>query len=180
MDSLVFRPVLDELDNVGKTAATQAVELQRVLGSLSQQKSLLSSIPSILPVNGWIASSFGSRVSPFTGETGLHQGLDIAAPTGTPIYAPADGVVIFTGARAGFGNFIIVAHGYGLVTRYGHNAENLVEPGQRVHRGEQIATVGDTGRTTGPHLHYEVLVNNHTTDPKRFLLDAVSDSALAF
>ena len=85
--------------------------------------------------------------------------------------APADGVVIFTGAKAGFGNFIMIAHGYGVVTRYGHNHQNLVQPGQKVGRGEQIGTVGETGRATGPHLHYEVVINGKLENPQKFILD---------
>src|SRR6185312_3091128 len=152
-------------------ANDHALELQRLLSTLSQQKSLLSSIPSVAPVDGWITSGYGIRVSPFTGERTMHSGLDIAAPVGTPILAPADGVVIFTGAKAGYGNFIMIAHGYGVVTRYGHNHQNMVQPGQKIARGEQIATVGDSGRTTGPHVHYEIVVNGKTNDPKKFILD---------
>jgi len=101
----------------------------------------------------------------------MHFGIDVASPVGTPICAPADGVVIFTGAKEGFGNFIMIAHGYGIVSRYGHNAQNLVQPGQSIKRGEQIATVGMSGRTTGPHLHYEVIVDGRPANPKKFILD---------
>lgn len=171
LDNLVFRPVFDRLTSLGQDATQHAFELQHLLSNLSQQKSLLASIPSFAPVDGWITSNFGKRISPFTGEQGIHMGIDVAAPVGTPILAPADGVVIFTGAKAGFGNFIMVAHGYGVVSRYGHNAQNMVQPGQKVTRGEQIATVGMTGRTTGPHLHYEVWVNGKAENPKKFILD---------
>lgn len=171
MDKLVFQPVFDRLSDLGRRSNHSALELQKLLSNLSQQKSLLLSIPSISPVNGWITSSFGSRVSPFTGKRALHRGLDVASPIGTPIYAPADGVVIFIGAKEGFGNFIMVAHGYGVVTRYGHNSENMVQIGQKVSRGDQIATVGSSGRSTGPHLHYEVLVNGNYVDPRKFILD---------
>jgi murein DD-endopeptidase MepM/ murein hydrolase activator NlpD len=171
LDNLVFRPVFDGLNNIGREANQNALELQHLLSTLSQQKSLLSSIPTAAPVDGWITSGFGYRVSPFTGERTSHFGLDIAAPVGTPIHAPADGVVIFTGAKEGFGNFIMVAHGYGVVTRYGHNAQNMVQPGQRITRGDQIGTVGMTGRTTGPHVHYEVVVNGKTENPKKFILE---------
>ncbi len=171
MDNLVFRPVFDRLNTIGQDANNHAFELQHLLSTLSQQKALLSSIPSFSPVDGWVTSGFGQRISPFTGETGIHQGIDIAAPVGTPILAPADGVVIFTGAKAGFGNFIMIAHGYGVVTRYGHNHTNMVQPGQKVSRGEQIATVGMSGRTTGPHVHYEVVVNGKTENPQKFILD---------
>ena len=100
----------------------------------------------------------------------MHRGIDIASSIGTPVLSPADGVVIFNGKKEGFGNFIMIAHGYGIVSRYGHNAENLVKVGQRVQRGEQIATVGMSGRTTGPHLHYEVVVDGHNTNPQKFIL----------
>lgn len=171
LDKLVFRPVLDRLAGINREATDHAFELQRLLSTLSQQKSLLQSIPSAAPVDGWITSGFGVRVSPFTGEKTMHAGIDIAAPVGTPILAPADGVVIFTGAKAGFGNFIMIAHGYGVVSRYGHNHQNMVQPGQRVARGEQIATVGETGRSTGPHVHYEVMINGKVENPQKFILD---------
>lgn len=171
IDSLSFKPVFDTLASIDREANQHAFELQHLLSTLSQQRSLLSSIPSIAPVEGWITSGFGSRVSPFTGDTSQHLGLDIAAPTGTPIRAPADGVIIFSGNKDGYGNFIMIAHGYGVVTRYGHNAQNMVQPGQRIGRGEQIGTVGSTGRTTGPHLHYEIHVNGVNEDPQKFILD---------
>jgi murein DD-endopeptidase MepM/ murein hydrolase activator NlpD len=171
MDKLIFRSVFDRIQNIGNEANRNALQLQQLLSTLSQQKSLLSSVPSVTPVDGWITSGFGRRISPFTGQKTWHQGIDVAAPIGSPIYAPADGVVIFSGAKAGFGNFVMIAHGYGVVSRYGHNAQNMVQPGQKIKRGDQIATVGMTGRTTGPHLHYEVLLNGRNVDPKKFILD---------
>lgn len=172
IENLIFRPVINELDLIQNQSDQQAVELQHLLSTLSQKKSLLSSVPSVSPVNGWITSAFGTRISPFTGNKTLHKAIDIAAPVGTPIIAPADGVVIFSGAKVGFGNFIMIAHyGYGIVTRYGHNAQNMVQAGQKVKRGDQIATVGMTGRTTGPHLHYETWVNGRAVNPKKFILD---------
>jgi hypothetical protein len=171
IDQLAFRPVLDRLSFIGSEANRQALELQHLLSTLTEKKSMLASIPSIRPANGWITSNFGKRISPFTAETSWHQGIDVAAQIGTPIYAPADGVVIFSGSKAGFGNFIMIAHGYGLVTRYGHNAQNMVQAGQRILRGEQLATVGNSGRTTGPHLHYEVWLNGRAVNPIKFILD---------
>lgn len=179
-DKLVFRPVFETLDTLGKTANQHALDLQHLLSNLSQQKSLLASIPTVRPVDGWVTSGFGKRISPFTGTKSTHLGLDIASPVGTPIFAPADGVVIFSGAKAGFGNFIMIAHGYGVVTRYGHNHQNLVQLGQRVARGEQIGTVGMTGRSTGPHVHYEIVVNGKYENPAKFILDIADfeDSAV--
>jgi murein DD-endopeptidase MepM/ murein hydrolase activator NlpD len=174
-DNLAFRPLFDKLKDIGQEADNSAIDLQRLLSTLSSQKSLLSSIPSISPANGWITSGFGHRISPFTGKRAMHKGIDVASPVGTPIYSPADGVVVFTGAKSGFGNFVMVAHGYGIISRYGHLAENLVEPGQKVKRGEQIATVGMTGRTTGPHLHYEVVVDGRAQDPKKFILNLADE-----
>lgn len=172
IDSLHFKPVLGQLAILGEKANQNALELQQLLSSLSQQRSILQSIPSVSPVDGWITSGFGSRISPFTGENSQHMGLDIAAPPGTPVIAPADGVVIYSGQKEGFGNFIMIAHGYGIITRYGHNEQNIVHPGQKVVRGEQIATVGSSGRTTGPHVHYEIQVNGQHDDPQKFILDS--------
>ncbi len=171
-DRLVFKPVFARLDSITLNSQKGVFDLQQIISRLSQQKALLSSVPSLAPVDGWITSGFGQRSSPFTGEPAVHKGLDVAAPSGTPIYAPADGVVVFSGKRNGFGNFVMIAHGYGVVTGYGHNAQNLVSPGQVIHRGDQIATVGDSGRSTGPHLHYEVAVNGRVVDPKKFILNS--------
>lgn len=169
-NQLTFKPVFASLAVIGSDAQKHAFDLQHLLSTLSQQKSLLAAIPSITPVNGWITSGYGSRISPFTGDQKAHLGLDIAAPVGTPILAPADGVVIFSGKKDGYGNFVMIAHGYGIVSRYGHSQQNMVQPGQRVRRGEQIATVGMTGRTTGPHLHYEVWIDGKSQNPRKFIL----------
>lgn len=178
LDRLVFKPVFARLDSITLNSQKGVLELQQIISRLSQQKTLLASIPSMAPVDGWITSSFGSRSSPFTGEPTNHKGLDVAAPIGTPIYAPADGVVVFSGKRNGFGNFVMIAHGYGIVSGYGHNAQNLVSPGQVIRRGDQIATVGQSGRSTGPHLHYEVAINGKVVDPKKFILN-IDDLAIA-
>lgn len=170
IEELTFSPVLQQLSDVGDQARRRTFEMQRLLSKLDKKRSLLSSIPSIYPVKGWVSSGYGYRVSPFTGERTRHRGMDIASAIGTPILAPADGVVIFSGRKENFGNFIMIAHGYGIVTRYGHNAHNLVQPGQKVKRGDQIGTVGASGRTTGPHLHYEVWVNGNPSNPRKFIL----------
>lgn len=170
IDELTFSPVLQQLADVSDQARRRTYEMQRLLSKLDKKRSLLSSIPSIYPVKGWVSSGYGYRISPFTGERTRHRGMDIASAIGTPIRAPADGVVIFSGRKENFGNFIMIAHGYGIVTRYGHNAHNLVQPGQKVKRGDQIGTVGASGRTTGPHLHYEVWVNGHPSNPRKFIL----------
>lgn len=171
-ENLVFRPVFQRLNSIGMAANTSAFDLQHMIAALSQQKTLLASVPSVTPVDGWVTSGFGVRMSPFTGESANHKGIDVAAPIGTPVRAPADGVVVFSGVKEGFGNFVMLAHGYGIVTGYGHSAQNLVTTGQVIKRGEQLSTVGQTGRTTGPHLHYEIWVNGRVVDPKRFILNS--------
>lgn len=172
VDDLMFRPILASIDEIDSQATTQAIGLQRLLSKLQKRSHLLSTIPMAKPVEGWYASGYGYRISPFTGKRTMHRGIDIAASVGTPIYAPADGVVVFSGNKSGFGKFIMIAHGHGIVTHYGHNAQLLVKAGERIKRGAQIATVGMTGRTTGPHLHYEVWVNGRPIDPLKFILSA--------
>lgn len=138
---------------------------------LSERQSLIAATPSIRPVKGWFTSKFGYRISPFTGRPLMHAGIDIAAAPGSPIYAPADGVVSFAGYDPGYGKLVSIDHGYGVVTRFGHTSQIFVEVGQKISRHEQIAAVGSTGRSTGPHLHYEVRVNNVPVDPSNYVLD---------
>jgi murein DD-endopeptidase MepM/ murein hydrolase activator NlpD len=139
--------------------------------TLSERQSLIAATPNIRPSHGWFTSKFGYRISPFTNRPVMHNGLDIAAPPGSPIIAPADGVVSFAGYDAGYGKLVSIDHGYGVVTRYGHTSQIFVEVGQRVKRRDVIAAVGTTGRSTGPHVHYEVRVNNVPVDPMNYLLD---------
>lgn len=122
-----------------------------------------------LPVSGRVTSGFGTRHDPFTGEDTEHDGLDVGAPEGTPIRVPARGVVVSAGPRGGYGNAVEVDHGNGLVTLYGHAAELLVSTGEFVEPGQEIATVGSSGRSTGPHLHFEVRVGGRAVDPSRVL-----------
>jgi hypothetical protein len=139
--------------------------------TLSERQSLLAATPSIKPVRGWFTSKFGYRISPFTGRPVMHNGIDIAAAPGSPIYAPADGVVSFAGYDPGYGKLVSIDHGYGVVTRFGHTSQIFVEVGQKVKRRDIVASVGSTGRSTGPHLHYEVRVNNVPVDPYNYVLD---------
>ncbi len=139
--------------------------------SLSERQSLLNATPSIRPVKGWFTSRFGYRISPFTGRPVMHNGLDIAASPGSPVFAPADGVVSFAGYDEGYGKLVSIDHGYGVVTRFGHNSQIYVQPGQRISRWDVISAVGSTGRSTGPHLHYEVRLNNVPVDPANYVLD---------
>ena len=135
------------------------------------QKILLASTPSIWPVRGYLSSRFGNRLDPFTGQPDFHSGIDISTPLGTKVMAPADGVVVACAEKGAYGNSIIIDHGNGMVTRYGHLASYAVRPGRRVKRGEVIGYVGSTGRSQAPHLHYEVWVREQAQNPIHFILD---------
>ncbi len=143
-------------------------ELDRAYETRSAQ---LSAIPSIAPVRGWFGGGFAYRKDPFTGMRAFHGGLDIVAEHGSPIRAPAAGRVTRAAREPGYGNAIYIAHGRGITTRYAHLDRLAARPGDRVVRGDIIGYVGDTGRSLGAHLHYEVLVNNARVDPARYILD---------
>lgn len=128
-----------------------------------------NSAPNLWPVEGPVTGSFGERIDPFNGEGAFHSGVDIGAVFGQPIIAPADGVVDFADFMGGYGRAIIVDHGHGITTRYGHLKSFAVFPGQHVHRGDTIGYVGDSGRSTGPHLHYEVRINDIPVNPHKYL-----------
>ncbi|GJL79756.1 MAG: peptidase M24 [Nitrospinaceae bacterium] len=159
------------LDQLDQQAKVQAVSFQQLDEFFKNQKSFLSSTPSIWPTRGWVTSGFGLRKSPFTGLKEKHEGWDIGARMGSPIRASADGVVVIAGREAGYGKMLEVDHGYGITTRYGHNSKNLVKVGDRVKRGDKIGLIGSTGRSTGPHLHYEVRLNGVPVNPKNYILE---------
>ena len=159
------------LDHLDKQAKIQSISFQELDNFFKNQKSLLSSTPSIWPTRGWVTSGFGFRKSPFTGLREKHEGWDIAARSGSQVRATADGEVVVEGREYGYGNMVEVNHGYGVVTRYGHNSKHLVKVGDRVKRGQVISLVGSTGRSTGPHLHYEVLLHGVPVSPKNYILE---------
>lgn len=165
-------PILNsKVDKLSAEAVKQEQSLQELQAYFQDQKSLLASVPSTWPARGWVTSDFGSRLDPYTAERMMHQGLDIAAPPGKQVNSPSDGTVIFAGLEGGYGNVLVIDHGYGIKTRYGHLSKILVKAGDYVHRGQEVAAVGNTGRSTGPHLHYEVRVNGLPQNPRKFILD---------
>lgn len=157
------------------TLKEEALKQEKSFGELHEyfvgQKRLLASTPSIWPVKGWVTSDFGYRISPFTGLKEFHEGIDIATRIGTPVISPANGVVTEIGMDRGLGRYLVITHGYGFKTKYGHLSEVIVKKGEKVKRGTKIAKVGNTGRSTGPHLHYEVFVKNVAVDPMNYILN---------
>jgi murein DD-endopeptidase MepM/ murein hydrolase activator NlpD len=158
-----------ELTQLKGAASKQEASLQMLIEYFEDKRSLYASTPSVWPVRGWVTSPFGNRTSPFSGILKFHEGMDIAAQTGTPVVAPADGVIIKAGFSTGYGNMVEISHGYGIRTIFGHNTRLNVKAGQRVRRGDVVSYVGDTGTSTGPHLHYEVRVNGLPVNPVRYL-----------
>ncbi len=160
-----------KLSSLEGEAARQERSLRDLQEYFDDQRSLLVSTPSIWPTRGWVTSDFGTRIDPYTAERKMHQGLDIATPVGQPIYSPSDGTVVFAGVEGGYGKVLVLDHGYGVKTRYAHLSDIFVHTGARVGRGDKVAAVGNTGRSTGPHLHYEVRVNGIPENPRKFILE---------
>lgn len=159
------------IDRAVKQSQLREQSVMELWDRLSARQSLMNSTPSIKPTRGWLVSKFGYRISPFTGKAAMHNGIDIAAAPGTPIFAPADGIVTFAAFDETYGKLVAIDHGYGIMTRFGHNSQLYVQVGQRVNRWDVIAAVGNTGRSTGPHCHYEVRLNNIPIDPSNYILD---------
>jgi murein DD-endopeptidase MepM/ murein hydrolase activator NlpD len=167
----LLRIMHEQVDQVADASVIQEKNFSSLIKKLEAKRNFLAATPSIRPTSGWITSNFGYRTSPFTGRRELHKGLDIAAPNGTPIIAPADGIITYAGRKGSFGNMITIDHGYGMQTRYGHISKLLKKKGERVERGDVVALVGSTGRSTGPHLHYEVCINGVQVNPKKYILN---------
>jgi len=145
--------------------------LSTVRSDVDKRNALAASTPSIWPAHGWLSSTVGTRRDPINGGRDFHEGLDISADRGTPVYATADGTVTAAGYEGGYGNLIVITHEYGLETRYGHLSKFLAKTGGKVKRGDIIGYVGSTGRSTGSHLHYEVRVNGRLLNPLQLLLN---------
>lgn len=152
-------------------AVYQERYLVELTGIVGDKRAQWAATPSIWPTRGWVSSGFGRRVSPFTGMDTMHGGIDISAPTHTPVISVAAGTVITAGPEKSLGNAIVVSHGYGYKTTYGHLSKVKVKPGQYIKRGDVIGEVGTTGLSTGPHLHYEIEINGSPVDPLKFIID---------
>jgi len=167
--SLDRQRAIRQLQLLEQKIPEQQQSLKQLKDAVIQRSDRLSHTPSIYPVSGKITSKFGYRKSPFGRKQEFHDGLDIAAPYGTEVVAAADGVVTFTGYKSGYGRTVTISHGYGYETSYCHNSSLLVKTGQQVKKGQAIAKVGSSGRSTGPHLHYMVILNGQPKDPADFL-----------
>lgn len=167
----MIRVLEEDLATIQVLASKQEQSFHELTEAIHHRRAKWASTPSVWPVRGWVTSGFGRRMSPFTGEPAMHRGVDISVPENTPFVAPANGVVTFTGWDGGLGNAIRINHGFGYETIYGHLNKILVRNGQRVKRGQTIGLVGNTGMSTGPHLHYQVQVNLVATNPLRYILN---------
>ncbi len=159
------------LEKLKNAAIDQEEQSQRLMEFFQDQHTLLASTPSVWPVRGWLTSGFGKRKSPFTGRQSMHAGIDISTKTGTPIAAPADGVVSYSDRKGAYGLVLVIDHGYGYQTFYGHCSKLDKKVGEKVKRGEVVAYVGNTGSSTGSHLHYEVRVGGVATNPMKYIID---------
>lgn len=166
----VIRGMHRDLDRLQMKADDTGHYFASMKDNLIGAQSVLASTPMFLPVSGQLSAKFGSRLSPFNRVSReKHRGIDIPVPTGTVVKAPANGTVLSVGEAGGYGLMVTVDHGYGLITRYAHLSEALVEPGDTVARGQNMARTGNSGRSTGPHLHYETVLGGVAVDPLKLL-----------
>lgn len=175
MQTLSGRPALTQkefsatLQVLHKNARTRLESYDELKRYIAKQRSLLAARPTAWPVRGWVTSRFGMRQSPYFEEATFHQGIDIANEEGTSVKAGADGLVTYADWEGSYGQLVVLDHGYGFSTRFGHLQRSLVSAGQRVKRGQVIGFMGNTGRSTAPHLHYEIRVNGVPVDPFKYL-----------
>jgi len=157
------------IENLNEDASDREKSFNELLSFLNEQKSIMACTPSVWPVKGWVTSEFGARQSPFRSGVEFHKGLDISTRFGNAIIAPADGIVTMSVYDSQDGNFVKIDHGRGLATGFAHLSKRIVGEGKRVKRGDIIGYVGDTGRSTGSHLHYAVFVNGMPVNPRKYL-----------
>lgn len=166
-----YATLVIKIDEAVKDSVLKEQSVIQLWESLSDSQSLLASTPSLSPARGPIGSRFGYRADPINGKMKMHAGLDIVVSPGTPVRAPADGVVSFAGWDDFYGKLVSIDHGFGVLTRYGHNSQLYVQVGQKISKYDVISATGSTGRSTGPHLHYEVRVNGVPVNPTNYILD---------
>lgn len=172
-ESMQIPDFLQSLELLEQRLADREQKLSMLESTLMNRRLQAEVLPAGRPTkSGWISSFFGLRTDPFTGRPAHHDGIDIAGRMGSEVIAVASGVVTWAGPRYGFGNLVEINHGNGYVTRYAHNKELIVEVGQTVKKGETIAKMGTSGRSTGPHVHFEVLINGRQVDPVKFVRNA--------
>ena len=159
---------IERLQSEATSREESLLELEKLLLA---KKVRLAHTPSVWPVEGWLTSGFGIRTNPFTGSPQMHEGLDIANRVGTAIFAPGNGIISDIGKDLLLGRVLVISHGFGINTRYGHLHKILVKIGQKVKRGDKIAELGSSGRTTGPHLHYEVRIDGVPVNPRKYILN---------
>jgi murein DD-endopeptidase MepM/ murein hydrolase activator NlpD len=169
---LGIQEILDEeMEILGRRSQEMARSMNLLDDTWNERLRVLAATPSIMPTRGFFSHGYGWRKDPISGKREFHHGVDIAANRGTPIRATADGVVSRATRYLGYGKMVQISHGYGMATRYGHMNEILVTAGQKVRKGQIIGRVGSTGRSTGPHLHYEVFKAGRRVDPRKYLGD---------
>jgi murein DD-endopeptidase MepM/ murein hydrolase activator NlpD len=160
-----------DVERLKSEAISQEESLSDLEKLLQTKKDVLVHTPSVWPTMGWVTSGFGFRINPFTGLTQMHEGIDISNRVGTPVIATGDGIISDIGNDWAHGKILAISHGFGMITRYSHLNKVLVRVGQKVKRGDKIAEVGMSGKTTGPHLHYEVRLNGIPVNPMRYILN---------
>ncbi|MHB8769815.1 MAG: M23 family metallopeptidase [Syntrophales bacterium] len=168
-DKELISNVQRQMDRLMDEALTREQSFTGLLGFLKERKSILAATPSLWPVVGWVTSEFGRRNSPFGGEREFHKGLDIATKHGKTIQSPADGIVTDVAYQHDVGQMIQIDHGHGISTFYGHLSKAIVRPGATVRKGDRIGYVGNSGRSTGSHLHYAVMLNGVPINPRKYL-----------
>jgi len=170
-DQGLIQQMRTDIERLQSEAISQEVSLSELEKKLQASKEILIHTPSVWPTLGWVTSGFGFRTNPFTGLTQMHEGVDISNRVGTLILAPAEGIISDIGNDLVHGRIVVISHGFGMTSRYSHLSKVLVKTGQKVKRGDKVAEVGMTGKTTGPHLHYEVRLNGIPVNPMRYILN---------
>ena len=161
----------EQLEIFQTEVESRETSLERLYSGWLERRLRWASTPSIWPVRGWVTSRFGTRTDPLTGRQSTHTGMDISGPHGKDIVSTADGTVVFAGVEGSYGKVIVIEHGYGMKTRYAHLASIAVNAGDMVKRGQTIGKLGNTGRSTGPHLHYEIRINGIPQNPRSYITD---------